>query len=179
MNAAKNLIECDFVAQGRPRTPLSVALFAAGCLLAVAAVAVYISLDGRRAGLELRLAAIRHAQAPLLDPTESTDSRLGPSVQMAAQDLATPWTLLLSELEKASKESADQVAVLGVEPDHAKHTVRISAEARNLPLALAYVRRLQSSRSIEYPMLDRHELRSDDPQRPVRFEMTGVWRDQP
>jgi len=28
-----------------------------------------------------------------------------------------------------------------------------------------------------YPMLDRHEVRADDPQHPVRFELTGVWRD--
>jgi hypothetical protein len=179
MSTAKNLIECDFVPQGRPRTPLSITLFAFGVLLAGAALAVFFSLDGRRAGLELRLAAIRHTQTPLADPSEAVDARLGPSLQLAAQDLATPWTLLLSELEKAAKDSANQVSVLGVEPDHAKHSVRISAEARNLPLALAYVRLLQSSRSIEYPMLDRHELRVDDPQHPVRFEMTGVWRDQP
>jgi hypothetical protein len=94
-------------------------------------------------------------------------------------DLATPWTLLLSELEQASKESQGQVALLGVEPDHAKHNVRVSAEARTLALALAYVQRLQSSRSLEYPMLDRHEIRADDPQHPVRFELTGEWRDLP
>jgi hypothetical protein len=26
-------------------------------------------------------------------------------------------------------------------------------------------------------MLDRHEIRADDPQRPVRFELTGQWKD--
>jgi hypothetical protein len=86
---------------------------------------------------------------------------------------------LLSELEQASKESQGQVALLGVEPDHSKHNVRVSAEARTLALALAYVQRLQSSRSLEYPMLDRHEIRADDAQHPVRFELTGAWRDLP
>jgi hypothetical protein len=57
--------------------------------------------------------------------------------------------------------------------------VRVSAEARTLELALHYVERLQSSRSLEYPMLDRHEIRSTDPQRPVRFELTGQWKDSP
>jgi hypothetical protein len=57
--------------------------------------------------------------------------------------------------------------------------VRVSAEARTLELALHYVERLQSSRSLEYPMLDRHEIRSTDPQRPVRFELTGLWKDSP
>jgi hypothetical protein len=69
--------------------------------------------------------------------------------------------------------------VLGVEPDRAKHHVRVTAESRDLTQALAYIERLQSSRSIQYPMLDRHETRADDPQHPVRFELTGEWRDQP
>ena len=179
MSAARQLIECDFVARGSPRTPLSVGLLVAGVILAAAVLALYVNLDGRRSGLELRLAAVRRAHAPAADQADAADAHLGPSIQQAAQDLATPWTLLLAELEKASKDSADQVAVLGVEPDHGKHSVRISAEARSLPLALAYVQRLQASRSIQYPMLDRHELRADDPQHPVRFEMTGQWRDQP
>lgn len=179
MNSAKSLIECDFVASRPPQSRLSLGLFVAGIVFATATVAGYLHLDGRRAGLEVRLAAIRHRLNPAPNEADAVDPRIGPSVQQAAQDLATPWTLLLAELEKASKDSADQVAVLGVEPDHAKHSVRISAEARNLPLALAYVQRLQTSRSIEFPMLDRHELRVDDPQHPVRFEMTGQWRDQP
>jgi hypothetical protein len=28
-------------------------------------------------------------------------------------------------------------------------------------------------------MLDRHEIRADDAQHPVRFELTGEWRDLP
>src|SRR6185437_13894375 len=107
------------------------------------------------------------------------DARIALSAEQAAQDLATPWTLLLAELEQAGKDSQGQVALLGVEPDHGRHSVRVSAEARTLELAINYVQRLQSSRSLEYPMLDRHEIRADDPQRPVRFELTGVWRDSP
>jgi hypothetical protein len=113
-----------------------------------------------------------------LSPAETAaDARVAVSAQQAAQDLATPWTLLLSELELAGKETQGQVALLGVEPDHAKHNVRVTAEARTIALALAYVQRLQSSRSLVYPMLDRHEIRADDPQHPVRFELTGAWRD--
>jgi hypothetical protein len=107
------------------------------------------------------------------------DARAAVSAQQAAADLATPWTPLLAELEQASKDSQGEVALLGVEPDHAKHNVRVTAEARTLALALAYVQRLQSSHSLAYPMLDRHEIRADDAQHPVRFELTGDWRDAP
>jgi hypothetical protein len=101
------------------------------------------------------------------------------SAQQAAADLATPWTLLLAELEQASKETQGEVSLLGVEPDHAKHNVRVSAEARTLTLAINYVERLQGSRSLSDPMLDRHEVRADDAQHPVRFELTGGWKDLP
>jgi hypothetical protein len=139
----------------------------------------YRNITQHRAGLEVRLAAIARAEA-LAAPAETpADARIAVSVQQAATDLSTPWTLLLAELEQASKDSQGEVALLGVEPDHGKHNVRVSAEARTLKLALAYVERLQASRSLSYPMLDRHEIRADDAQHPVRFELTGEWRDAP
>jgi hypothetical protein len=123
---------------------------------------------------------VSRAKPAVVSPRDAiADARVAQSVQQAALDLATPWTRLLAELEQASKDAQGQVALLGVEPDHAKHNVRVSAEARTLPLALAYVQRLQSSRSLVYPMLDRHEIRADDAQHPVRFELTGEWRDLP
>ncbi|TLY91854.1 MAG: hypothetical protein E6K38_13625 [Gammaproteobacteria bacterium] len=96
-----------------------------------------------------------------------------------AAELGTPWTALLAELEAASRDSTGQVAVLSIEPDHAKHNVHVTAEAKDLPLALAYVERLQASRLLRYPMLDSHELKTDDPQHPVRFAMTAEWREAP
>ncbi len=57
--------------------------------------------------------------------------------------------------------------------------MHITGEAKDLPLALAYVQRLQSSSLLRYPMLDSHELKADDPQRPVRFAMTAEWREAP
>jgi heme exporter protein D len=176
----RHAIQLDF-AGGRPALSL-----VGGLLLAVGVVAVsvvfleYHTVAQHRAGLELKLAALARADALAAAPTTTpADARIVVSAEQAATDLATPWTLLLSELEQASKETQGQVAVLGVEPDHAKHNVRVSAEARTLSLALAYVERLQTSRSLSYPMLDRHEMRADDAQHPVRFELSGAWRDLP
>jgi hypothetical protein len=159
----------------------------AGALLLVAGIAAagavsfeYRVMTQHRAGLEFKMAAVEAARQKAAPPPETPlDARAAVSAEQAAVDLATPWTLLLSELEAASKDEEGEIAVLGVEPDHGKHSVRVSAEARTLALALAYVGRLQSSRSLVYPMLDRHEIRADDPQHPVRFELTGAWRDSP
>lgn len=174
----RNAIQLEF-SGARPALTL-----ASGVLLAVGVVACgavfleYRNIAQHRAGLEVRLAAQARADAASAAPAETpADARIAVSVQQAATDLATPWTLLLSELEQASKDSQGEVALLGVEPDHGKHSVRVSAEARTMNLALAYVERLQASRSLSYPMLDRHEIRADDAQHPVRFELTGEWKD--
>ena len=173
-------IQLDFAGGRRGLSLAGSLLLALGVAASAAVLLEYRVIGEHRAGLELKLAALIRAHAPTTSQRDAAaDARIAVSAQQAAIDLATPWTLLLSELEQASKESQGQVALLGVEPDHAKHSVRVSAEARTLALALAYVQRLQSSRSLEYPMLDRHEIRADDAQHPVRFELTGEWRDLP
>ena len=176
----RNAIKLDF-SHARPALSLAGGLLCAvGILAASFVVLEYHSIAQHRAGLELRLAALARADAQAAAAVESpVDARVAVSAQEAATDLSTPWTLLLSELEQTSKETQGEVALLGVEPDHAKHNVRVSAEARTLTLALAYVERLQASRSLSYPMLDRHEIRAEDAQHPVRFELTGAWRDLP
>jgi hypothetical protein len=175
----RHLIQFDFAHRGRRASPLAGALLALGIIAAGVVLLEYRIVGERRAGLELKLANILHANKIAAGGGESlSDARAEASVQQAATDLATPWTLLLAELEQASKDTQGEVALLGVDPDHAKHSVRVSAEARTLSLALAYVQRLQTSHSIQYPMLDRHEIRADDAQHPVRFELTGAWRDQ-
>jgi hypothetical protein len=175
----RHAIQLDFAGSRRGLSVAGSLLLALGVAAAAGVLLEYHLIGEHRAGLELKLAASIRAHIPAISRDPTADARIAVSAQQAALDLATPWTLLLSELEQASKESQGQVALLGVEPDHAKHNVRVSAEARTLALALAYVQRLQSSRSLEYPMLDRHEIRADDAQHPVRFELTGEWRDLP
>ncbi|HEY2274633.1 MAG TPA: hypothetical protein VGH61_03950 [Steroidobacteraceae bacterium] len=168
-------IELDFVARRKPVTLASAVLLLLGAGAAIAAYVEYRHLEGRRAALELRLdAALRSAHR---DPT--TDLRaqgLSLEAGRVAQELGTPWTALLAELEAASGDSTNQVAVLSIEPDHAKRLVHITGESRDLPTALAYVQRLQQSTLLRYPMLDSHDVKNDDPQRPVRFALSAEWR---
>lgn len=176
----RNAIQLDFSGARQPLSLVSGVLLAVGVIAVVAVSIGYRTISQHRAGLEVRLEALARAEALASAPVENpADTRIAVGVQQAATDLATPWTRLLADLEQASKDSQGEVALLGVEPDHGKHNVRVSAEARTLPLALAYVRRLQASRSLSYPMLDQHEIRADDAQHPVRFELTGEWRDAP
>lgn len=168
-------LELDFVRPGLRLTPLGAALLATGLLVLALGGLEYQAMTARRAGLELRLAeARRHLQHEHRSGPQG--AHLGEAVAHVATELGTPWTLLLAELEQASADSKD-VAVLAIEPDHDKHRVHVSGEARSLPVALAYVQKLQGTRSVRYPMLDSHEVRADDSEHPVRFTLTGEWRE--
>jgi len=135
-------------------------------------------VEERRAPIELKLErCLRRSQHGLV--IDERGIRLIEDAGRVVRELGTPWTNLLAELEVASRDTQGQIAVLSVEPDHEKHRVHITGESRDLPLALAYVRRLQSSRALRYPMLDSHEVRADDAQRPVRFAMTAEWSGLP
>jgi hypothetical protein len=50
------------------------------------------------------------------------------------------------------------------------------AEARDLPSALLYVERLQKSNALRFPILDSHEVRTEDKDQPVRFQLSAEWR---
>lgn len=127
-----------------------------------------------RAVLETQIDALeqRH-QAPLSSPGKTAEAA---ELAKIARELTVPWTAVLAELEAASHDMASQVSLLQVEPDADKRVVRITAEVRALPDALAYLERLQQSSVLRYPMLESHERRKDDPEHPVRIKIAAEWR---
>ena len=169
-------LELDFAGPRTRGGPLGIAVAVIGALCLSGVLLQQHALNAQRAGLELRRAALAGA----LHRGQSPDSVAGLSVQNAektVRELGTPWSQLLAELESASGDTAGNIAVLAIEPDHTKHRVRVTAEARTLELALAYVQRLRKTEVLHYPMLDNHELRIDDKDHPVRFQISADWTD--
>jgi hypothetical protein len=174
MSAPRLLL--DFSGNRSRGGPLGIVLALIGALCLIGVLVQQHALGNQRAGLELRRAAlisVRHRG-------ESPESIAGLNAQDATKTvraLAAPWSQLLAELENASGDTAGNVALLAIEPDQAKHRVRVTAEARTLELALAYVQRLRKTAVLRYPMLDNHELRSEDKDHPVRFQISADWSD--
>jgi hypothetical protein len=168
----------DFAAPRVRTTVTGVLLLLFGLCAVSAAAFEYQRESTKRAGLELKLAAVlsRSSRQPASDAHVARQSEEATRI---ARELGTPWTAMLAELEAASQDTKGQIAVLSVEPDHDKHRVRINAESRDLSLALAYVRRLQDSKALRYPMLDSHEVVAADNEHPIRFAMTADWRESP
>jgi hypothetical protein len=168
----------DF-ATPRVRTTLAgMVLLIVGLSTVTVACLEYRAIVQRRAGLELRLAdAVHRANRTPADAARV--ERQSEEATGIARELGTPWTGVLADLEAASQASADEIAVLAVEPDHDKHRILIKAEAKTLPLALTYLKRLQESHSLRFPMLDSHETVVDDKDHPVRIAMTADWQESP
>jgi hypothetical protein len=167
-------LELDF-ARTKPRVrKLGVVLLGVGIVGAVLVLLDYRTVAAQIDGLHLRIAAITpdHRAAA----SDRTAARAVDDARDAVTELSTPWSLLLRELELASQDSKGSVAVLGIEPEREKRQVRVVAEARSLPIALAYVERLQQSQALRYPMLESHEVQAKDPEHPVRFQIRADWR---
>lgn len=163
----------DFVASPpRARWP-GAALLVAGAAMAAATAVDWQRTAGAAAGLRLQIgasAAIRHAVSgsPPADQLAS--------VAAASRELAMPWAQMLGDLESAGLESAGDVALLAIAPDSKSGRIGITAEARTLPLALAYLRRLQGRPAVHDAVLIAHEIQGGVAERPVRIQISALWR---
>jgi hypothetical protein len=174
MSAPRLLL--DFSGNRSRGGPVGIALAVIGALGLIGVLVQQHALGNQRAGLELR----RTALLTVRQRGQSPESIAGLNAQDATKTvraLAAPWSELLAELESASGDTAGNVALLAIEPDQSKHRVRVTAEARSLELALAYVQRLRKTPVLRYPMLDNHELRAEDKDHPVRFQISADWSD--
>ena len=172
------MVSLDFVAPRGRTTFTGVALLMFGLAALTSTGFAYHSLNSQRAGLQLRLAAALRQSRP--DPRgDARTARENDAAAGVTRALGAPWTAMLADLELASRDSAEQVAILAIEPDHEKRRVRISGESRDLTSALTYLNRLQAGNTLQYPMLDSHEVVADDKEHPVRFTLTADWRALP
>jgi hypothetical protein len=165
----------DFAAPAKMAPVSGYLLCLAGLAVASAIGTSFSGLLAERERLDAKLGTVSrpHRGGRTSDPSAAAaDAEL----RAATSALAIPWTALLTELESASQDMAAQVSILQVQPDPVKRVVRITAEVRSLPDALAYLQRLQQSRLLRYPMLESHERRKDDPQQPLRIILSAEWR---
>jgi hypothetical protein len=165
-------IDLDFIARQRKLPLPGIAVL----LLAISA-AFWTYIDFRDATIQAELLDMnlaRYQQVSLGQP-KKLDPKEAAQILAATRSLSTPWSALLNDLEIATQNSEQDIALLQVAPDRAKRMVRIAAEARSLPAALTYVEKLQDASALRFPLLENHEIRTADRQRPVRFEISAEW----
>jgi hypothetical protein len=166
-------VRLDFVAPVHQAPLAGAALCAVGLAAALALGLAFDRKLAERSQLDAALGATAQPRHSAPTPESLKSAAEGATVE---RELSIPWTRLLAELEAASHDSAASVSLLQVEPDPGKQLVRITAEVRALNDALAYLKRLQKSAVLRYPMLESHERRKDDPEHPLRIKLSAGWR---
>lgn len=86
--------------------------------------------------------------------------------------LTLPWDQLFAAVEEAADKD---VALLAIQPDRRKGVVMIGGEAKNIAAMLDYMRRLGEEKPLKGVMLLSHQIQQNDPQKPVRFNLSAKW----
>jgi Tfp pilus assembly protein PilN len=171
-------IELDFLAV-EPRVPRAgLALLAAGALCAALAGWRFAALQEETRRLEARIDSLRAGRH---ERVQARDGRsAAPEVaadlsraRTVARRLAAPWDELFAEVEAAV---GPDVALLAIQPDLANARIALTGEARSIGHGLAFAARLNRGAALGEALLTAHEVRVQDPQRPVRFTLEARWR---
>jgi len=114
------------------------------------------------------------ARAQPRKPVHTVSAEEAALARDTVERLGLPWTKLFAALESAAN---DQVALLAIEPDTKTGTVKISGDSKDYLSALAYVLNLSQADALSHVQLVRHEVKQNDPQRPVAFSISAAWNE--
>ena len=98
------------------------------------------------------------------------------AVNAAVLQLNLPWRALHDAVQAGTPAT---IALLALEPDARRSTVRITAEAKSSDDMIAYVEQLQAIDWFGEVSLVRHEVNEQDPNRPIRFQIDARWKAAP
>jgi len=151
-----------------------VALALAGPLASVSAQ--YRGLQraqAQRAAQTAQARARAVARAPVAAPARVVPPAQAGAVNAAAQQLNLPWRGLYDAVQAATPAT---IALLALEPDAKRNSVRITAEAKGSDDMIAYVEQLERIEWFSTVLLARHEINEQDKNRPIRFQIDAQWR---
>lgn len=98
------------------------------------------------------------------------------AVNSAIAQLNLPWRDLLDAIEVATPTT---VALLALDPDAKKQTLKGTAEAKSSDAMIAYIEQLKRQDFFDSVVLTKHEVNEQDPNKPLRFQFEVRWTEQP
>lgn len=145
------------------------------CFVLVSQVVSYQEEREQLEALQAAIAARATTVQPLpvaAQPKFTVSEAQAQAVNDAVMQLNLPWRDLVEAVRAATPGN---VALLALEPDAKRRTLRITAEARNSDDMLAYVAKMEEQGWFASSALVRHEVAEQEPNRPLRFQISAQW----
>lgn len=121
-------------------------------------------------------AALARAAVPVAVPVAVAPPRISDTqaaaVNAAVMQLNLPWRALHDAIGAATPPA---IAMLALEPDSRRRSIRITAEAKSSDAMIGYVEALKEQEMFAAVTLTRHEINEQDPNRPIRFQIEAEW----
>lgn len=178
LEMAHRALALDFKQTARHWSASGLLLLVCGALALAYTANLERTLTGQIELAEARLETL--AKRGKIKPAQPLDAQeLQQEIRQAneiLQQLALPWDPLFKAVEATSEQ---EIALLSIQPDVAKHIVRIGGEAKDFDALLAYITRLEQSHVLDHVYLTSHEIRTQDAEKPVRFSLLANWTVQP
>lgn len=181
----------DFAPQSFRRTVFLTSLTSwVGLVMALAlctAIALYaIRLTQQKNAIAAALSGLQQQQqaqlkrlagrAAATKPAAIPEAKLS-AVNKAIAQLNLPWTDVLNAIEAATPP---QIALLTIEPDAKKQSIKLIAEANSSHAMVAYIEVLKKQPFFTSALLAGHEINEKDQNRPLRFQLhlqfDSQWR---
>ena len=168
-------LQLDFVAPRRRARLAGIVVLAGALGIAGQLVWQYRATQEKLQQLEASQSLLGAPRPALTVPRERLDVEMK-SAQATVRQLSLPWPQLIDSLERAAMKG---VAVLHVQPDAQSRLLRVTANAQREELMLEYLRRLGATGSFADVHLVSHQVREDDPRRPLQFSLQVSFRSSP
>lgn len=171
-------IELDFVRSARHWPVWGILLLVVGAAVLTRVVVTERELAGRIALSESKLALLtRHGakQGVGSDDAQNMEQEIRGANDIL-QQLTLPWSALFKAVEGANEK---EIALLAIQPDAQKLQVRLQGEAKNFKALLDYIGRLEQSGTLTQVYLTNHEVKAQDPDKPVQFSLLANWKTKP
>ena len=115
-----------------------------------------------------------HASTPLTEQAARAQILEVKQANQVVRQLTLPWSALFNAVETSGGES---IALLSMEPDMQKGTVKITGEAKDLNALLGYVKQLSTRKVFGNVFLQNHKIQQTDPQKPLHFSLLAYWKE--
>lgn len=173
---AAPMLTLDFKRDAFLRRSLGAWLLLVGACAGIAIALAFATANQELLQVKRQTTELRQESMPRTEKKSTMDgTQLAAEITHAntiIRQLNLPWDKLFMALEATSN---NQVALLSIQPDTRKQLIHLSGEARNLEAVLDYLAQLRDQETLAQIALTSHEIKLQDPDKPVRFSLSAKW----